>query len=315
MIELNALSNALLVLEVGSFRGAAAQLGVRPSVVSRRVQRLEDRLGMKLFYRRSQGAQPTLAGANLLASAKLLLTDLDQLLRSADRSGATSDGALKIGVIGSIAGGTIRRLFERLLRDHPRLDLDIVEGLQSDHIAAVQALRLDAAVILGEASVTNCGTEALWLDRLLVALPAAHPLAELAVLEVESIAHERFMVSRSDYSPNIIDYVVASLERRGHHPEITVRSVRREGLMALVGLGRGVTFVCEAGAAVAYPGVVYRPLVGEVVPLSVVWSRQNDNRLLTSFLSLARAQTRQLEVQSAVLVTTDEISQNRDPSP
>ena len=85
--------------------------------------------------------------------------------------------------------------------------------------------------------------------------------------------------------------------------------------MALVGLRRGVTLVCEAGAEVVYPGVVFRPLVGEMVPLNVVWSRQNDNGLLTSFLSLARAQTRQLELHRAVPAVTDEISQSRDPPP
>ena len=123
------------------------------------------------------------------------------------------------------------------------------------------------------------------------------------------------MISRSDLGPNIFDYVIASLQQLGHRPEVKVRSVRREGPMGLVGLGRGVTLVCEAGAEVAYPGGVFRPLVGETVPLRVVWSRQNDNRLLTSFSTLARAQTRQLEIHDPGPTMTNEVSQSRDQSP
>ena len=148
-----------------------------------------------------------------------------------------------------------------------------------------------------------------------MALPSTHPLARNEVLDLKAIEGERLVISRSDLGPNIVDYVVASLQRLGRRPEVKVRSVRREGLMGLVGLGRGVTLVCEAGAEVAYPGVVFRPLVGETVPLSVVWSQQNDNRLLTSFLTLARAQTRQSEVDGPGPTMTNGISQSRDPSP
>jgi hypothetical protein len=46
--------------------------------------------------------------------------------------------------------------------------------------------------------------------------------------------------------------------------------------------------VGTAEAAVTYPGVVFRPLEGETLPFSAVWTDNNDNPALRRFLSLAR---------------------------
>ena len=59
--------------------------------------------------------------------------------------------------------------------------------------------------------------------------------------------------------------------------------------MAVVGLGRGTTVVVAADSAVVYPGVVFRVLADELLPLSVIWSAQNDNPVLRRFMSLARS--------------------------
>lgn len=77
MIDLKSLEHALLVLDHGSFRKAAESLGVRPSVVSRRVRTLEDAIGVSLFQRQSQGAQPTLAGGKILGRGRVILDEFD----------------------------------------------------------------------------------------------------------------------------------------------------------------------------------------------------------------------------------------------
>lgn len=54
-------------------------------------------------------------------------------------------------------------------------------------------------------------------------------------------------------------------------------------------LKRGLTVVSEAMTAAHFPGLAYRPIVGEVLPFSAVWSPKNDNPALGQLLDLARS--------------------------
>ena len=291
-LDLASLELALIVLEHGSFRGAAASLDVRPSVISRRIQTLEDAIGVSLFQRQTQGSQPTRAGAEILASGRKIIEQSRNLLRIAQQRGTASAGSLCVGVVASIAGGKCRRLLKSFLTDHPEVDLELVEGSSRDHIAAVRALRMDASFVVGDPPALDCQVDALWSEQIMVVLPSEHALAGKNRISMADLAEERFVVSEVDPGPEVQDYVIARLARLGHHPLVDVSAVQREGLMALVGLGRGVSLVCSAEAEVTYPDVVFRPLEEETIPFNVVWSTANDNPVLRRFLSLARVLAR-----------------------
>ena len=74
----------------------------------------------------------------------------------------------------------------------------------------------------------------------------------------------------------------------GCHPEIVVQRIGRDNLLSLVAAGRGLTIVSEAMTVARLPGVSYRPMAGEVIPYSAVWSQRNDNPALRRLLSMAR---------------------------
>jgi len=95
-------------------------------------------------------------------------------------------------------------------------------------------------------------------------------------------------VSRVDPGPEIQDYIVRGLADLGRHPVVEQMAVQRETLLALVGIGQGLSLVGEAEAGVTYPGVVFRPLDHEEIPFSLVWSSQNDNPAFRRFLIAAR---------------------------
>ena len=116
-----------------------------------------------------------------------------------------------------------------------------------------------------------------------------------------------------DPGPEIQDFVVQHLARLGRHPVVEPRPVLREGLMAMVGLGRGITLVGAAEAAVTYPGVAFRTLAGESISFSAIWASKNDNAALRRFLSLARSEMRRLARRDAT--PPDALLQIPDPPP
>ncbi len=58
------------VADAGSFRGAAAKLGVNSSTISRGIQRLEEHLGVPLLMRNTRNTKLTDAGAEYVRHAK-----------------------------------------------------------------------------------------------------------------------------------------------------------------------------------------------------------------------------------------------------
>jgi DNA-binding transcriptional LysR family regulator len=139
-------------------------------------------------------------------------------------------------------------------------------------------------------TVADLDNLALWREKIFVALPETHRLAGDGAIEWSALRDERFIVGREQPGPQIHDYVVGHLKGGEHVPVVTRYAVSHDGLMGLVGLGFGVCITSEAASAIAYPGVVCRPLAGpqDVVAFCAVWSPDNDNPALRRFVSLAR---------------------------
>ncbi|HEV2605599.1 MAG TPA: LysR substrate-binding domain-containing protein [Microvirga sp.] len=308
-MELRDLKSFVAVAEACGFRRAADHLGVEQSALSRRVRSLEDQLGVSLFERNRGGVRLTHAGKRFLDDVRLTLSHLDGAIRAVSAAGRVGNGHVKIGTVASISSSFCNRLLRTFVREHPAVVIDLVEGPPREHMAAILDRRLDVAFVTGEPNAVACDVEQLWHEPILVAVPADHPRANESIVELTSLRDGRFIVSRSAPGPEIHDFIIKRLSSLGVSPEIGHFEVGREALMALVGLGLGVTLVSGAEAGVTYPNVVLVPVAGETLPFSAVWSPENDNPALRRFLSIARAMARKHRFTAA------EPSRNLDRSP
>ena len=86
----------LLVARTGSFSGAARDLGVAPSVVTKRITRLEDEMGAQLFVRSTRALSLTSAGERLLPQYQRLVAELDEIIGAASATERGIEGHLRI---------------------------------------------------------------------------------------------------------------------------------------------------------------------------------------------------------------------------
>lgn len=295
-VDLASITQTLLVADHLSFRRAAAVLGCRQSVVSRRVRALEDSLGVSLFERHHAGVRLTAAGARFVEQVSSALLQLDCALKTAGAAGRGASGQLAVGIFSSIASGFLHELLRAYLKDHPAVCVQISEGSASEHIARIRSGQLDVAFVRGVPTLSSCEVEALWKERIFLALPQAHRLSERDAIDWESLSDERFVVRQSEPGPQIHDYVIARLADLGYYPSVQRFDVGRDTLMHLVALGLGLTFVGEAATAMSFPDVTFRPIAGEseLLAFSAVWSPNNDNPAFRRFLSLARLLLRKM---------------------
>jgi DNA-binding transcriptional LysR family regulator len=273
----------------GSFRRAAASLGIEQSAISRRIQDLEDELGASLFNRHSGGVILTSAGKKFVRHARQALSEVSHAAADVGPIGRGDEGLVRVGIFSSLASGFLAQMLRAYSDRYAGVHIDIVEGGPSDHIAAVRMHKLDVAFVTGAPSQADCDAAQLWTERVFVVLPSGHALAERKCIHWDYLRDQAFIVSEGDPGPEIQDFLIARLADLGVHPAIERYRVGRDNLMHIVSLGRGLTLTSEATVAARFPGVVYRRLDGEALPFCAVWSPDNDNPALRRMLSLARS--------------------------
>ncbi|MFT3690230.1 LysR family transcriptional regulator [Paenirhodobacter sp.] len=288
-IELRHLRHFVAAAEHGSFRKAAAALGLSPSAISRCVADLEDQIGASLFHRHTWGLSQTHAGQRFLVRARKAIRTIGEGTQEVASAGRSEHGRIRIGIYSSIASGFLADLLSTYGQRHSKVEIALVDGNPAEHIAAIRQLTLDVAFITGAREWPDCEHEQLWSERVFAVLPRDHRLARNDILTWRDVAEEAFMVSETAPGQEIHDHLVRRLADLGQHPDIQVQQVSRDNLVPLVALGRGLTLVSEAMTVAHFPGVAYRPILGESLPFSAVWSRRNDNPAFRRLLSLAKA--------------------------
>lgn len=284
--------------EHGSFRQAAAALGIQESAVSRRIRDLEERMGTILFIRSPGGVKLTNAGKQFVGRGRKALSEIGMAKAEVSAIRRGEGGHVRIGIFSSLASGFLSDLVQAFGERHAAIKLTFMDGNPAEHLAAIRQHQLDIAFITGTGEWPGCVSQQLWSERIFAVLPSDHLCAGNPTVHFEELAHEAFIVSEAAPGEEIHDYLVQRLASLGRHPEIHQHGVGRDNLMRLVALGRGLTVTSEATTAALFPGVVFRPIEDEVLPFCGVWSASNENPALAGLLDLARSMTSAVE-QSA----------------
>jgi DNA-binding transcriptional LysR family regulator len=126
MDRLAAMEAFVVVVDTGSFSGAARRLNVGHPAVSKLVAQLEDRLGVKLLLRTTRGLTATEAGLNYYERARRTLEEADEAELAARGVGKSLAGKLRVaGAVTFTRIHLMPRLPEFLQR-HPDLEIEVV---------------------------------------------------------------------------------------------------------------------------------------------------------------------------------------------
>jgi DNA-binding transcriptional LysR family regulator len=116
----------LLVARTGSFSGAARELGVAPSVVTKRITRLEDEMGAQLFVRSTRALALTNAGERLLPQYQRLVAELDEIIGATAAAERGIEGHLRVKGPTTLTSLFLGPIFCDFHAQNPGLTLDIV---------------------------------------------------------------------------------------------------------------------------------------------------------------------------------------------
>jgi len=114
------------VVTAGSFAGAAKKLAMTPSGVSRRIGRLEERLGVRLLNRTTRQLSMTDAGDRYQQRAAQIITDIEEAEREASELQAAPRGRLRITAGMTYGFHRLMPLVPDFLMEYPEIEIDLI---------------------------------------------------------------------------------------------------------------------------------------------------------------------------------------------
>jgi DNA-binding transcriptional LysR family regulator len=144
-MEIEDLRTFVEVADAGGVSPAARRLGVAKSIVSRRLIRLEEELGIQLLARTTRGAAVTEAGATFREHAARVCAEMDVAREAIFPAGALR-GRLRIAAPLTFGPTHLAPVLAELARQHPALQ---VHACYSDRFIDIVAEGFDCAIRLG----------------------------------------------------------------------------------------------------------------------------------------------------------------------
>lgn len=280
----------LAVAQTGSFRKAGIVLQTSQSAVSRRIQKMEDGIGVSFFERHANGARLTSAGWRFLICARTIVRDARLAIDAARFAGTARVGELNVGICASLAAGMLKELVGAYVLTHSDVAFSLTESPHDELLTLLAQRKLDAVVALGIFADEQGDQIIIENQRIYVALPIGHRLAEQGKIHWAELADETFLVGRTGLESSLYEQIIVSFGSSDVRPGILKHDIGREALMGLVGLGLGVSLATGQWSETQFPDVIFRPIANQnaSIPLSLIWRPENDNPALRRFVSLAR---------------------------
>jgi DNA-binding transcriptional LysR family regulator len=290
-MELRHLRYFVAVADELNVRRAARRLHVSQPPLSRQIHNLEDELGTKLFDRSKRKLALTPAGACLLKEAKQILSHVQRAAQVAKAASRGEAGQLTIAILPTIGGLFLPPAIREFRERFPVVDLDILDLLPREQIAALMERRIDVGFVPLPLVEMNPAIEFELVREveLLVALPPGHRLARQRRLTLRKLAHEPFVMFKRSAAVLLHDWVLNLCREAGFEAQIIKLADGPTSILELVSAGFGVALV--PGVFQRFPSdVVFRPLPPATPKfhLSLAWRRDNESPLLKAFLEILR---------------------------
>lgn len=147
MDRLKQLETFVAIATRGSLTAAARAEGVAPAVIGRRIDALEERLGVKLLLRTTRRITLTHEGSAFLEDCQRLLTELANAEASVSAGGVKASGHLRVTAPAGFGRRHVAPLVPRFHQLHPEVTISLN---LSDRVIDVALEGFDCAVRVGD---------------------------------------------------------------------------------------------------------------------------------------------------------------------
>src|SRR5262245_21389955 len=194
-MDLRHLHTFQAVLEHGSLLRAAEALGYAQSTITLHIQQLEADLGVPLFVRQGKKARLTEAGRLLRAEAAQILGRVGALRRTMRELAEGEAGYVRLGAIEPAASLRLPALLVPFCAARPQVRLALEVGGTRAICQSVAAGDLDLGIVSPPPASLGLVFEPLFVERMALLAPEAHPLAQGIVIGARDLRGHRLLLT------------------------------------------------------------------------------------------------------------------------
>lgn len=216
MIRLEELQLVQALSLQGSIHSAAKEMGMSQPALTKKIARMEDKLGVTVFHRTSRGTTLTLYGERLLQKGRILLEGSTQLQREIELMAGLELAELRIGVGPIIEYLYLPQTMSRLLTKYPRVNFDIRVDSTAKLLTALKKRELDVIVgnFLIENLKDNLVEHTLAAEELICVVRKDHPVFK-RVQEGEQVSLFAYPMALPDLPPKFEDLFTQMMKNSG----------------------------------------------------------------------------------------------------
>ena len=169
------------VVEAGSFSGAARELGLSKSAVSKQISRLEDRLGARLLNRTTRRLSMTEVGTDFYERAARIVGEAEEAEQAVTSRKAEPHGTLRINAPMSFGNLHIAPAIPAFMAQYPELKVSmnlndrLVDLVEDGYDVAIRIARMPDSSLLARSlapmHVVACATPDYWKRHTLPLTP------------------------------------------------------------------------------------------------------------------------------------------------
>ncbi|MEY4884399.1 MAG: hypothetical protein RIS34_2253 [Pseudomonadota bacterium] len=233
------------------FGKAAEACYVSQPTLSVAVKKLEEELDLKLFERSANEVTVTPLGEEVVRQAQAVLEQAANIKEIAKRGKDPLAGALRLGVIYTIAPYLLPELVKNVIANTPQMPLMLQENFTVKLLEMLRTGELDCAILAEPFPDVGLAMASLYDEPFLAAVPSNHALAKHSSLTAEQLKAETMLLLGNGhcFRDHVLE-VCPEFARFSSNTEGIRKSFEGSSLETIkhmVAAGMGVTLVPRLG--------------------------------------------------------------------
>jgi DNA-binding transcriptional LysR family regulator len=278
------------------FGRAAEKLHIAQPPLSKQIQQLELELGFELFTRTKRSVVLTPAGTEFLIEVERIFQQLDRAIDIGRKTSRGELGQISIGFVGSATYNILPVMLQQFRDRYPQVQIELHELTTDRQLIWLHEGRIDIGLIRPPIVDRSLASQVIFQESLVVVLPSEHDLANLAEIEMRSLAAESFILFPRQLAPGLFDAIIATCQAAGFSPRVVQECIQMQTIVSLVSANMGISILPASIREAQRQGVVYQPIksggatLETLAQIAIVWRLDDDlptmNRLLEIALAL-----------------------------
>ncbi|AHV98031.1 LysR family transcriptional regulator [Paenibacillus sabinae] len=273
-MELRQLLYVLQIASERNFSRAAEKLHIAQPSLSQQLSKLEKELGVMLFQRNTSAVELTHAGTKFVEQAQIIIDAVELLRQEMTDISELRTGRVVVGSMPITGAHLLPHVLPVFKRKYPEIEITLLEDSSMNLEKLTASGQTDLSLLSLPLEIPALAYEILGEERIDLAVPPEHPLAERASTgrrtSLEELKQESFIVLKE--GQGFRKMTVDLCRQAGFEPSVVFESNNMETVQSLVAAGMGVTlvprFISRAPRSEFVP--VYLPLADPVPSRTLV---------------------------------------------